>query len=80
MTVALAFGSTAPTLHARRRIRGLPLVATDLDWSTGDGPPVEGPAEPLLMAIAGRPTTNELSGHGNQTLASRIRQASGSRR
>lgn len=71
MTVALAFGSTAPTLHARRRTRGLRLAATDLDWSTGDGPLVEGHAEPLLMAIAGRPTTGELSGPGVPTLAGR---------
>ena len=69
----LDFGRTAPTIHARSRIRGLRLVATDLDWSTGDGPLVEGPAEPLLMAIAGRPTTDELTGPGLPTLAARIR-------
>jgi uncharacterized protein (TIGR03083 family) len=71
LRVALDFGRTAPTIHARSRIRGLRLVATDLDWSTGDGPIVEGPAEPLLMAIAGRPTTDELSGPGTPTLADR---------
>lgn len=72
LRVALDFGRTAPTIHARGRIRGLRLVATDLDWSTGDGPLVEGPAEPLLMAIAGRPTTQALSGLGLSTLAIRI--------
>ena len=72
LTVALDFGRTAPTIHARSRIRGLRLVATDIEWSTGDGPLVEGPAEPLLMAIAGRPTTDELSGPGTPTLADRI--------
>ena len=72
LRVALDFGRTAPTIHARSRIRGLRLVATDLDWSTGDGPLVEGPAEPLLMAIAGRPTTDELAGPGLPTLVSRI--------
>lgn len=72
LTIALDFGRTAPTLHARRRIRGLRLTATDLDWSTGDGPTVAGPAEPLLMAIAGRPTTDELTGPGLATLAERI--------
>ena len=71
MTVALDFGRTAPTIHARRRTRGLRLVATDTDWSAGDGPAVEGPAEPLLMAIAGRRTTDELSGPGVSTLAAR---------
>jgi hypothetical protein len=72
MTVALDFGRTAPPIHARSRIRGLRLVATDLDWSTGDGPIVEGAAEPLLMAIAGRSTTDELTGPGLPTLAARI--------
>ena len=72
MRVALDFGHTAPTIHARSRTRGLRLVATDIGWSAGDGPAVEGPAEPLLMAIAGRPTTHELSGSGLPTLASRI--------
>lgn len=71
LRVALDFGRTAPTIHARSRIRGLRLVATDLDWSTGDGPLVEGPAEPLLMAIAGRRTTDELSGPGVPTLSAR---------
>jgi uncharacterized protein (TIGR03083 family) len=73
MRVALDFGRTAPTIHARSRIRGLRLVATDIDWSTGDGPIVEGPAEPLLMAIAGRPVIDELTGPGLPTLAARIR-------
>ena len=71
MTVALDFGRTAPTIHARRRTRGLRLVATDTDWSAGDGPAVEGPAEPLLMAIAGRRTTDEPSGPGVSTLTAR---------
>ena len=73
MTTALEFGRTAPTLHARSRTRGLRLVATDIGWSAGDGPAVEGPAEPLLMAVAGRPAAlPELSGPGAQTLAERI--------
>ncbi len=58
--------------RARRRIRGLRLIATDLDWSTGDGPAVEGPAESLLMVLAGRPITDELTGSGQATLAARI--------
>lgn len=65
---------TTPMRRAdlRRRIRGLRLTATDLDWSTGDGPTVEGPAEPLLIAIAGRLTTDEPTGPGLATLAERI--------
>jgi uncharacterized protein (TIGR03083 family) len=69
----LQFARTAPTIGAKKRIRGLTLTATDLDWSTGSGLAVEGPAEALLMAMAGRHgITDELSGPGRQTLADRI--------
>ena len=37
-----------------RRLRGLRLVATDTDWSGGDGPLVEGPMEALLLLLTGR--------------------------
>lgn len=55
------------------RVRGLRLVATDLDFSAGLGPAVRGPAEPLLMAVAGRHgVVRELSGPGREKLARRI--------
>ena len=70
----LEFAKTAPTIGAAKRIRGLTLTATDLDWTTGQGPRVEGPAEPLLMALAGRRgMTSELSGPVVPVLAERIR-------
>ncbi|MFC4950977.1 maleylpyruvate isomerase family mycothiol-dependent enzyme [Pseudonocardia sp. GCM10023141] len=73
MLCTLQFARTAPPIGARKRIRGLTLIATDLDWTTGTGPAVEGPAEALLMAIAGRHgTVDDLSGPGQQTLAERI--------
>ena len=63
----------APTLPARRNARGLTLRATDLDWSTGAGPEVEGPAEALLMAVAGRAQAlGDLGGAGLDTLRSRV--------
>lgn len=69
----LGFAMTAPPLGARSRVRGLRLVATDLDWAHGDGPEVRGPAEPLLMASAGRGcAVGELSGDGQPILAGRI--------
>ncbi len=43
---------------------GLRLQATDLDWSYGDGAEVTGPAESIMMALAHRPTLDELSGDG----------------
>ena len=49
----------------RRRVRGLRLRATNLDWSWGHGPLVAGPAEALLMAVLGRATVvDELFGDG----------------
>lgn len=56
-----------------RRIRGLTLTATDLDRTAGSGPVLEGPAESLLMAIAGRRgTVEELTGPGQSRIAERI--------
>jgi uncharacterized protein (TIGR03083 family) len=56
----------------KKRIAGLKLVATDLDWTYGDGPEVRGPAEALLLAMTGRTSVlDELSGDGVQTLRNR---------
>jgi len=73
LAVVLDFARTAPTISAAKRIKGLTLSATDLDWRTGSGPLVEGPGEALLMALAGRRgVTGELSGDGVAVLADRI--------
>jgi uncharacterized protein (TIGR03083 family) len=70
---ALPFARVAPPIRAFSRARGLRLVATDLGWTSGSGPAVEGPAEPLLMAMAGRGhAVDELSGPGKPTLLSRL--------
>jgi uncharacterized protein (TIGR03083 family) len=62
-----------PRLGAGRRIRGLRLRATDIDWVHGGGPEVTGPGEALLMAMAGRPAAlAELAGPGQPTLAARL--------
>ncbi len=44
------------------------LVATDLDWRFGSGATVEGPAEAIMMALAGRPVASDLRGAGVATL------------
>ncbi|OBH82306.1 DinB family protein [Mycobacterium scrofulaceum] len=63
-----------PRLGAGRRIRGLRLRATDLDWEHGRGPDVTGPGEALLMAMSGRPAAlADLEGPGLNTLAARLR-------
>ncbi|GAA2557541.1 maleylpyruvate isomerase family mycothiol-dependent enzyme [Pseudonocardia hydrocarbonoxydans] len=73
MRTVLDFARTAPTIGAGKRIRGLTLTATDLDWSAGNGPVVEGPAESLLMAMAGRRGVSaELAGPGASRLTDRI--------
>jgi uncharacterized protein (TIGR03083 family) len=42
--------------HARRRLDGVTLRATDTDWTVGTGPEVAGPALALLLLLTGRPT------------------------
>lgn len=62
-----------PRLGAGRRIRGLRLRATDVDWAHGKGPEVTGPGEALLMAMSGRPAAvADLAGPGRDTLAARL--------
>ncbi|AKN15781.1 maleylpyruvate isomerase family mycothiol-dependent enzyme [Mycobacterium haemophilum] len=65
-----------PRLGAWRRIRGLRLRATDLDWVHGRGPEITGTGEALLMAMSGRPAAiPELAGAGKATLAARLGQS-----
>ena len=39
---------------ARRRLSGLRLTATDIDWATGSGTDVHGPIRALLLLLTGR--------------------------
>ncbi len=60
-------------LHVKKRVAGLRMSATDADWSTGDGPSVEGPLASLILVMAGRKASLEdLSGEGMQTLQARM--------
>ncbi len=66
-----------PVFGSKKRIEGLSLRATDAAWSTGSGPVVEGPAQYLLLAVAGRPAgLDRLSGDGLATLRDRSRPPS----
>jgi uncharacterized protein (TIGR03083 family) len=59
-------------LGTKKRIAGVTLRATDVDWSHGDGPPVEGPMLSLLLAMTGRrPALDDLTGEGVAVLATR---------
>lgn len=40
--------------RARKRLAGLRLVATDIDWAVGEGAEVRGPIEALLLLLSGR--------------------------
>jgi uncharacterized protein (TIGR03083 family) len=57
---------------AKKRTAGLTLKASDMAWSHGDGPEVTGPAEALVMAMAGRKVAlADLTGNGLATFTSR---------
>lgn len=65
----------AAYLPAKKRIKGLHLKATDIDWEVGDagGTEVSGPAEALLLAMGGRPAAlDDLTGPGVETLRARV--------
>jgi uncharacterized protein (TIGR03083 family) len=57
---------------AKKRIAGFRLTATDMDWSHGQGPEVTGPAEALVMMMAGRLVAlDDLTGEGKPALGTR---------
>ncbi len=61
-----------PPLRTGRRVAGLRLHATDLDWQWGQGEEVTGTGEALLMAVTGRQVfASRLSGPGAAILAER---------
>jgi uncharacterized protein (TIGR03083 family) len=73
LRTTLRLALRARPIHAAQRARGLRLVASDVDWTHGEGPEVRGPGEALLMAMAGRgAAVAELTGPGVTTLAERI--------
>ena len=66
------FVTTSFISRAKRRIAGFKLTATDMDWSHGSGPEVTGPAEALVMMMAGRLVALEdLSGEGKAALVAK---------
>jgi len=57
----------------KKRIAGLSLKPSDVDWSYGDGPEVSGPADALILAMTGRRAgLDDLAGEGLATLRSRM--------
>jgi len=71
-TLAELYKSTGAPLRAKQRLVGLRLEATDVDWSTGDGPVVRGPCMSLILAMVGRAgALVDCEGDGVETLRSR---------
>ena len=67
-------GGGATLASARKRAKGLRLVASDLPWSAGVGPEVRGPGEALCVALNGRNgAVDQLTGDGVPVLAGRIK-------
>ncbi len=67
------YKSASFPVGGRKRIDGLRLVATDADWTYGDGPEVAGPGSALLLAMTGRAAGLQgLTGPGVDILASRL--------
>ncbi len=68
----LAGRSSKAVVPATRKA-DLRFEATDLEWSAGEGDLVSGPAEALMMALAGRPVAlADLTGDGIPTLTERL--------
>jgi uncharacterized protein (TIGR03083 family) len=58
---------------AKQRSADLRLVATDVDWSHGQGPEVRGSGEALLLTLTGRTAAvDELDGDGTEILKQRL--------
>lgn len=73
LRVALPFALTAPLIRGFWNVRGVRVVATDIDWAGGSGPEVRGPGEAVLMVMAGRQgIAQELTGPGVDRLVQRF--------
>lgn len=70
---AIQFYSGSNTIiGGKTRVAGVTLKATDIDFSVGTGPVVEGPAISLLVAASGRKAAlADLAGPGVQVLRER---------
>jgi uncharacterized protein (TIGR03083 family) len=73
LRAALRFATVAPPLRGFWHGRGVRVVATDVEWSFGLGPPARGPGEAVLMTLAARRgAAGDLQGPGAATLVRRF--------
>jgi uncharacterized protein (TIGR03083 family) len=72
VAVADSWKNSNLLIASKRRISGLQLRATDVEWVHGSGPTVSGPLQSLVLAMTGRKESHQdLSGEGLTALASR---------
>ena len=72
VTLAELYKKTGGPLRAKKRVDGLKLQATDVDWATGEGPEVNGPCMSLILGMVGRVgALDDCDGPGVQTLRAR---------
>jgi uncharacterized protein (TIGR03083 family) len=73
VTLADAYKRTGPPLRGKKRAAGLKFTATDVEWTTGDGPEVTGPCMSLIMGMVGRKgALADCAGAGLETLRARV--------
>jgi hypothetical protein len=64
--------------HARRRLAGCFLVASDIDWVAGHGALVEGTMGQLLLLLTGRTVVlRDLAGEGVPRLVAGVTTGNG---
>jgi uncharacterized protein (TIGR03083 family) len=69
----LVHTEASPLFNPRRNVAALKLHASDIGWTAGDGPTVQGPGEAIVLAAAGRKAAlADLEGDGVATLRQRI--------
>ncbi|MCU7729359.1 maleylpyruvate isomerase family mycothiol-dependent enzyme [Actinoplanes sp. KI2] len=62
-----------PPLPSVKKMAGLRLTATDISWTAGDGPAVQGPMAALLLVCCGRTAAlSQLTGDGVGELTARL--------
>ena len=72
VTLAERYKKTGAPLRGKKRVEGLKLTATDVDWTSGEGPEVRGPCMSLILAMVGRTgALDDCEGDGVDTLRSR---------
>ena len=70
--VAEFYRGSQVLIGGKRRVEGLRLRATDVDWTAGEGPEVSGPILSIAQATAGRKAAlDDLTGEGVDILRQR---------